>query len=445
MIAYVVMGLVAWSGGMSLAWWITNRRRAKENLHATLRLESMYQAERSELLLQAKHLRDDHAAELETLAAESSSRTARAVAAAVTSVEAQAHENSQLLLTQRREADELLRDSIKRHAAESRQAKAHAAQQTNEFEGQVVALRNELDILRTVVALPATIDAMANNPAGRGIGKPVAATERARAVDFSLLAARVRGVALVDAVTIADADGMSMTGGASTEVDHVATVVPGLHKANRAVIDIVGQLHGATMLTSSMRMVEYRRLPAWTNNAWLVALARSQRPNASVLDAAVAYATLMRPRQDTLRTPVPAGTNQHIGRGSNRADAIAVELEAQRAGVKASVFALLNGADVAAGVIHDGPTAAQCDVLAATLHQLRRVGRGALHEQDLVRLEMYAASGLRFGLAPLSFNSKLALMYITNGRSLEDLEIERSIGHLRRLLSATGASTGAAA
>jgi hypothetical protein len=109
------------------------------------------------------------------------------------------------------------------------------------------------------------------------------------------------------------------------------------------------------------------------------------------------------------------------------------------------VFALLNGADVAAGVIQNGPTAAQCDVLAATLHQLRRAARGALREQDLVRLELYTSSGLRFGLAPLSSNSKLALMYITTGRSLEDLEIERSIGHLRRLLSATGATAEVAA
>jgi hypothetical protein len=439
MIALLIVALLTFCVGMSIGWWVTNRRRTQEHAQAATRLESLYQSERAELLSQTNRNRTEQREELAAVSAASLVDQTNAVAAAVAKVQAEANEHTHLLLAQRREADELLRESSKRHAAESRHSKAIAAKQIAEFEIQVATLRSELDLMRTVVAMPATMDAMARQIPATG------PAERPRAVDFSVLAARVRGTALIDAVTISDEHGMSLTGGTSADIDHSASVVPSLHKANRLVGAIVGQLHGATMLTSTMRMFEFRRLPSWTNDAWLVALARSQRPNAAALDAAVAYATLIRPRQESTRSPAPAGTNQRIGRGSIRADVISNELESQRAGVKASVFALLNGADIAAGVVHDGPNANQCDSLAATLHQLRRAARGALHELDLVRLELYTSSGLRLGIAPLSFNSKLSLMYITASRGLEDLEIERSIGHLRRLLSATGASAEVAA
>jgi hypothetical protein len=422
--------------GVFVGWMLAARNAADARNLSLAKLESIFEADKAKVIHQLKQAREEHDEQHRQLLIDANASQQQAAAEATDAVEKKSREHAQLILEQRQQADQLLRDNSKRHGEQMQQLGHRADKDKQALVDVVSALQQKMQAMMVALQLPPN--------AVHGLGKAMAG-ERPRAIEFNALAARVRGIALVDGVVVSDETGLALTEAPSAEQDAIASSIPHLHRVENSLVATLGDVSGLAVMTSSMRVVDFRKLPKWTRGAYLAAYAFSQRPNVASLDAAVAYASFMRPFEATAIKQFDCNSTGHIGRHSERTETLCKELEGQRHLTECRVLALTTGATIAAGVLQHGVDADQCDVIAATLHRLRLAIRGSLREKDLVRVELSMANGIQLGLAPLSPGSKLAIMYLTIGSPLNDLQVERSIGHLRRFLSVHQASLEAAA
>lgn len=269
--------------------------------------------------------------------------------------------------------------------------------------------------------------------------------ERPAPVELEAIAARVRGLAFVDAIAIADGNGLPLDRATSRDADDLAALVPPVDRVATELAAILGPTSAMVIYAADARVVELRALPRWTGPAWLVAQASAQRPPAAALDAAVAYANAIHDgepeRPDT--QPLQLGARGRLGPGGTRTEALGDELERATRGLGARLVALVLGDQVLAGVQADGIPTDKLEPLLRGLQHLRHVAEARLRADGIVRVEIDLAGAVRLSLSSLGTGSRLALATLTVGRPLDPLEVERVVGRLRRFLDAGGPLTAA--
>lgn len=264
--------------------------------------------------------------------------------------------------------------------------------------------------------------------------------DRPAPVELEAIAARVRGLAFVDAIAIGDGDGLPLDRAGTRDADDLAALVPPVGRVATELSSILGPAISMVIYTTDARVVELRALPSWTGGAWLVAQASAQRPQAAALDAAVAYASVVRdgeadpPATQTLRL----GARGRLGPGGARTEALGDELERATRGLGARLVALALGDQILAGVQADGIPADKLEPLLRGLQHLRLVAEARLRADGIARVEIDLAGATRLSLSTLGSGSRLTLATLTIGRPLDPLEVERVVGRLRRFLDAGG-------
>jgi hypothetical protein len=325
-------------------------------------------------------------------------------------------------------------DAARIAQAELTTARARAAHELaaakQQLEGENRVWRRRAETLATICQLH--LDA------------PVPATifaDRPAPSELEAIAGRVRGLAFVDVLTVADSVGLPLgRGGVGRDVDDLAATVPAVARMTQKLHGAIGAVTAVAITTGDARTIEFRALPAWTAGAWLVAQTSAQRPPAAALDAAVALAFL----GHGATQPAPVGERYEafgwLGSGNARSQAMAEELERAGTSLGSCALAIVRGGQVLAGVVKAGPTPDQMDVVAAALHALQRAATATLRSDDLVRIEVDLASGARFALSWLATASRVRILSVHVNDRADVLSVERVAGRLRRFLDDTGSA-----
>ena len=270
-----------------------------------------------------------------------------------------------------------------------------------------------------------------------GAGTPIY-PERPAPAELDAIAGRVRGLAFIDAITIADKHGFPLDRGGLRDADDLAALVPPVSRVAADLLPSLGTTVSVVFYTDDARVVELRALPAWTGHAWLVVQASAQRPPEAALDAAVAYADAVFDREH--EAPVPAtlqlATRGRVGPGGARTEALGDELERATRGLGTRLVALVLGDQILAGVQADGVPTEKLEGLLRCVQQLRHMAGPRLRADGITRVELDLAGSTRLSLATLGSGSRLSLATLTVGRPLDPLEVERVVGRLRRFLDA---------
>lgn len=258
--------------------------------------------------------------------------------------------------------------------------------------------------------------------------------DRPAPVELDAIAARLRGLTLIECATVSDARGLVLDRATSRDANDLAALVPAVASVADDVAPLLGWVRGVTVHANDARIVELRPLPAWTRGAWLVAQSSAQRPAPAALDAAVAHAFAVRDEQlPAAHTPVFAATGR-LGPGGPRSDALADELDRATRGLGARSVALVHADQVLAGTAAEGLPALHHARILAGMRAIQRAAAACLHASEITRVELDGEPAVQVSLAQLGDRSRLALLTLTVGRRLDALEVERVAGRLRRFL-----------
>jgi hypothetical protein len=88
---------------------------------------------------------------------------------------------------------------------------------------------------------------------------------------------------------------------------------------------------------------------------------------------------------------------------------------------------------VYAAAINDGPPPAAMEALFSALQKTRALAARRLRDRDVLRVELTAPDGVVLTYVPMMAEARMALLCITRGHGVDDLEIDRMVGRLRRL------------
>lgn len=274
--------------------------------------------------------------------------------------------------------------------------------------------------------------------------RPATFKARPAATELEEIVRRVRGMAFVDAATIADASGLSLGRGQGRDADDLAALVPAVARAAQRLEPVFGATTSVMIATEDSRTAELRALPRWTNGAWLAAASSAQRPPAPALDGASAFAYQLRGELVDAPPPRTFSARGRLGAGA-RTQALTVEVERESAGLGCQLMAIVRGPQLLAGVVDHGPTTSQLELLLGVLHDLQRGARAALQGIGISQLELVFAGGVRVGLASITASARLGLVTLHRGAALEPLVVERVAGRLRRFLDDAAAAVEEAA
>ncbi len=261
--------------------------------------------------------------------------------------------------------------------------------------------------------------------------------DRPAPLELDAISARVRGMALVDCTTISDRHGLPLDRNGSRDADDLAAMVPTVSRVALEIESVVGTVRSVIVYTGDSRVVELRSLPSWTQGAWLAAQASAQRPTPAALDAAVAYAHVVRDVSFPGERQIMLGARGRLGPGGPRSESLGDELDLAMRGLGARTVALVLGDKVLAGVATDGLTAGRLESVLHGLNQIARCAHASLRAHAIARVELDLVGAIRISLAQFGADSRLALVTHTVGRALDPLEVERVVGRLRRFLDAT--------
>lgn len=263
-------------------------------------------------------------------------------------------------------------------------------------------------------------------------------------VELDAVTGRVRGLAFIDSVSIADASGLPLDRGANRDADDLAALVPTVGRIADELAPILGDVSAIAIHTVDARVAEFRALPAWTGGAWLVAQSSAQRPPAGALDAAVAYARVVRDAWSEPPRTVALTERGRVGASGARTELLADELDRACRGLDARTIALVLGEQVLTGVQADGVAPDDLAVVLRALHQLQQVARARLRADGIARIEVDLGTVTRLSLSSLGNGSRLGFVTLTVGRTLDSLEVERVVGRLRRFMDTSAAANGGA-
>ncbi len=262
-------------------------------------------------------------------------------------------------------------------------------------------------------------------------------TDRPALIELDAISARIRGLTLVDCVTISDRHGLPLDRNGSRDADDLAALVPTVSRVAREIESVIGTIRSIVVYTGDSRVVELRALPSWTRGAWLAAQASAQRPTPAALDAAVAYAHAVRDVPPLGEDQVVLGARGRLGPGGTRSDSLGDELDRATRGLGARTAALVLGEQILAGVAVDGLTAGRLESVLHGLNQVAKAAHACLRAHEITRVELDIVGAIRISLAQLGVASRLGLITHTVGRALDPLEVERVVGRLRRFLDAS--------
>lgn len=266
--------------------------------------------------------------------------------------------------------------------------------------------------------------------------------DRPAPLELEAISSRVRGLAFVDTVSIADASGLPLDRASNRDADDLAALVPIVSRVAKELAPVLGEVGALAIHTVDARVAELRALPGWTGGAWLVAQSSSQRPPAGALDAAVAFARVVRDAWVSAPHEIRLSTGGRLGTSGPRTELLADELDQACRGLDVRTAALVLGDQILTGFQTQGMAV---DVLEPTIrrfHQLQQVARVRLRADAIARIEVDLDGGRRLSLSSLGTGSRLALVTLTVGRPLDPLEVERVVGRLRRFMDSNGVPSG---
>jgi hypothetical protein len=259
------------------------------------------------------------------------------------------------------------------------------------------------------------------------------ARDLGRSARFDRLLGRLRGLAFVDAAVVADATGLLSRGdedALAREVASLAAAAMPLARSGgaRSAIEI-------RVAFASSLAVALRPLPGWAGDAFVVVASRGRSPSPLALESTDALARLMTEGLDApaLETPSLEGWSHRIGgaRGDS-ARQLGDELGRFRAAVGALSVGLSFHDELLAADTADGASEAALDAMRARLATFVRFA--ARRARSVVRrCDVVMANGLFFSWVPLPDSSKFAVLAQTRHRPIDDLELDRLIGKIRRL------------
>ena len=263
--------------------------------------------------------------------------------------------------------------------------------------------------------------------------------DRPAPIELDAISARIRGLTLVDSVTISDRHGFPLDRNGTRDADDLAAMVPTVSRVAREIESVIGTVRSIAVYTADSRVVELRALPSWTRGAWLAAQASAQRPTPAALDAAVAYAYAVRDVPPPGEQQIVVGVRGRLGPGGTRSDSLGEELDRATRGLGARTVALVLGDQILAGMAADGLTAGRLESVLRGLNQIAQTAHASLRAHAITRVELDIPGAIRISLAQLGHQSRLALVTHTVGRALDPLEVERVVGRLRRFLDTSPA------
>ncbi|MCA9620880.1 MAG: hypothetical protein KC731_17775 [Myxococcales bacterium] len=248
--------------------------------------------------------------------------------------------------------------------------------------------------------------------------EPPPARPTARALETFV--GRLRGLAVVDEVAVVTADGLLATrceDEALSQLGALAGVV-GTGAQGRVGAFVAIELSPATAAP-----VTLRRLPDWTQGAWLVARGAGAPVSPSALDAAISGAFA-----DQEHPPAPPATLAGHGQAATRLDGV----HSARASLGLRALAALGGGELLDYEADDGPTP---EVLMHHVAALRVLERRAKHSLGpLARVRATLGGGRWLDLT--AETDGVALAAVGDGPPLDDMSLARSVGSLRRAVRA---------
>lgn len=258
--------------------------------------------------------------------------------------------------------------------------------------------------------------------------------------ELEMLTDRVRGVAFVDAVTIADRYGLALAGDRGQEPGLLAALAPLAERLRRELPGPASRTVGLLLQLSDARYVALRSLPPWTNSAWLVASASYQPPSVLALDAAVGAAML---RQ---QNPAPSGADAaralrgytgHYGDSSLGGQRLLGELEHCLASVSGLCIGLCHEHLLLGVAMQDGPTTEECAAVMQELRSLQQQATWHLRVGEVMRLDVFLEEGLTLTYVVAEPRSPLGALLIRSGSPVGASAVRTLVGRVRRVLSPT--------
>jgi hypothetical protein len=271
------------------------------------------------------------------------------------------------------------------------------------------------------------------------LSKPVY-KDRPSARDLQAIVERLRGLAFVDAVTVADPAGLSAARGEGEAERDLAALVPLFCSLDARIGGMPGKLSSLSIVTADGRYITLRALPRWAGRSCLAVMTAGQRPPAAALDAAVAGASLARP-DDPHATPLTPGAaaltlrgaTSSVGETHGSGPEVLAELGKAMASLDARGMAFGFDGRVYAACLNDGPSPAATEALFSALQRARAVAARRLRDRDVLRVELTAPDGIVITYVPMLAEARMALLCVTRGHAIDDIEVDRMVGRLRRL------------
>jgi hypothetical protein len=257
---------------------------------------------------------------------------------------------------------------------------------------------------------------------------------RAAPAELEWLAERLRGLALLDAVVVTDAVGLSLS-------RHESPASRGLAAAASALLPLGASLGGfssASFCTTDGLHGVVRTLPAWAGGACLAAARVGRPPSPLALDAAVAQALLARRASAGFAAAGPlvasAGSRGVVVGDPALGPAHGLLKDWMgRQGLRGAV--LLQSAPgqpvrVCTGLADDGPPASDWAAVALVLDQAAATVSRRLRARGLQQLDLHMGTGAGLGLARLDASAQLLTFF--RGSAPEPVVFERLAAVLRR-------------
>ena len=91
--------------------------------------------------------------------------------------------------------------------------------------------------------------------------------DRPAPIELDAISARIRGLTLVDSVTISDRHGFPLDRNGTRDADDLAAMVPTVSRVAREIESVIGTVRSIAVYTADSRVVELRALPSWTRGA----------------------------------------------------------------------------------------------------------------------------------------------------------------------------------
>ena len=264
---------------------------------------------------------------------------------------------------------------------------------------------------------------------GAEAGVQAAATGRLRARESEEIVRRVRGIARVDGVLVADESGLPLSR-VNGELERRLAVCG---SAMRAFGPREGIVSAIGMTTRAQVHIELRALPSFTHGAWLIAATRGDALPAYALDAAVALAELMRVQVHAL-SPQSASSlsGQSLVAVQSSADAaLAAELSHACASAGLGAAALVQGPRVFIAVGQDGPGLETLGATAAAVDATLTRLSSALHE-SIDRFWIRLGDRVTVSSDAAAHDGDARLLSFSRRGPLQDAELARVLGSLRR-------------